>query len=791
MYLFIDGTQRQYIRNSIKIIDELQERINSATFNLDGSFDISYYEEVKIYQGAKIVSLSGTALVIDRDYTQTEFFRAGDEIWLGLGLSTEEAVTIASVDKKAITLTASASSSHNAEELMGKKMFAGVVPNVSDFNIGTLKNLEYSATCVDYTRIFDKELINESYEDRDGRYIINDFCNGFINKNTVIDQLDYDTNGDIQTEWVKTGTVNLAETDDTDPYEKDHWGMFSGTGAVSGTYTASPVSSDVSSYVGVSSGQPTQGILGFWIKANTPVNISNFQIKLGSDSSNYIITSDLSASIGTDPIYLEVELKDLSITGTPNWLACDFATIELTTTGNAEVRVAGLRFLEDERFKHYPNVRTTTSFADFNIPRVKPIEVMQRIADELAWYWYIDYDRNIHLFSQETNAAPFSITNTSNNFKGLKLKWDTSRLVNRQVVKGADEVSLSTYSQVVEGDSVLREWLMKTKFKNLVVSLDDNTSTDTMEAGTTTTNVEATSHGLVTGDYIVNRSRSNAIRKITRVDDDNFTVLAVPSQASGDTFSKFVEQTVGVEGFDDETSFDYMSNFNEKSIRSSADTATLQAAEFLLFKYNEVVAILVQRRNGTSVDNMISILGYTNGIVDGTPIVDRTIKTRAEAQKLADAQLTKYSNVIISAKFSTTCEGLKSGQIIRITDTGESNRNIDQDFMIQKVQLREFEDGENVYNVTCSSSLFGIMELFQQLLRQGRKLEVDEDAKIEKIEDINEEITTTIAVTSSVNGNLIEEEISMGESAASALFTPPYKWGPHADQGSWNLCEWG
>jgi hypothetical protein len=35
---------------------------------------------------------------------------------------------------------------------------------------------------------------------------------------------------------------------------------------------------------------------------------------------------------------------------------------------------------------------------------------------------------------------------------------------------------------------------MKNKFKNLVVKLDDGTSTDTTEAGTSTTTINATAH---------------------------------------------------------------------------------------------------------------------------------------------------------------------------------------------------------------------------------------------------------------------------------------------------------
>jgi hypothetical protein len=54
-----------------------------------------------------------------------------------------------------------------------------------------------------------------------------------------------------------------------------------------------------------------------------------------------------------------------------------------------------------------------------------------------------------------------------------------------------------------------------------------------MEATTTTTTVKATAHGLIVDDYMVNRTRSNAVRKVLTVPDpDSFTVDAVTSQAS-------------------------------------------------------------------------------------------------------------------------------------------------------------------------------------------------------------------------------------------------------------------
>jgi hypothetical protein len=60
---------------------------------------------------------------------------------------------------------------------------------------------------------------------------------------------------------------------------------------------------------------------------------------------------------------------------------------------------------------------------------------MQRLADELGWFWYIDYDKNIRLFPESTNFSPIIINETSDNFKDLSISIDTSRLMNRLVIR--------------------------------------------------------------------------------------------------------------------------------------------------------------------------------------------------------------------------------------------------------------------------------------------------------------------------------------------------------------------
>lgn len=801
MFVFIDGVDRtkNVKRNTITIFDELQERMNTCRFVSFG-FIPEELKEVKIYSGFFIESATVNTIILQKEYdeaVQNNIFRVGLKITVRINESTEQIRTISNIDNNngllRLTVSENFTSTPIKDEKCGIKVFAGNIHSIRDRNIRTLNNIEYGITVLDYTKIFDKQLVNDTYENRDGRYIINDFCNNFINNNSVIDQLNYANNTAIQVVWIEGGTGSNPLTDSNNPFETDHWGVFpSASGSAS--FEASLPTVDGSSFVGVTSGTPTKGELGFWIKVDDVSLLSSIQIKIGNDSSNYFISSDFSSLISEDnkEVYVDLNLKDFTETGSVDWQNIDFLRLEITSTGTINTSLAGIRFLEDEFFRHYPFCQTSTQFDDFKVPRKKPTETMQIISDTLGWYWYIDYDKNIHFFPQEQNAAPFEITETSNNFLNLSIKVDTSRLLNRQVVEGGTETSISKYNQVVEGDGFVREWILKNKFKNLIVKLNDGISTDVMEAGTDATTVKATAHGLSVDDYIVNRSRQNAVRKVLTVPDtDTFTVESVTGQIPGDSFSLFVQQNVGVEGIGDETINDYMSNFNEKSIRNAADNATLNTGDFLLFNYNEVNPILVQTSDNVSIDSMINILGYSNGVFDGQKIINKTLQTRIEARNIANAEIKKYSNPIITATFDTTQEGLLSGQLIRIKDTANGTRNINQEFVIQRVKLTQAAWGENVYKITCSSLLFGMLELLQQLLRKDRELDVEEDAVIDNIENAFETLTISDNVTFEVDGNKQQETLTISDNVITKVFIPPFKYGPDPDQAIYNLSSYG
>lgn len=144
--------------------------------------------------------------------------------------------------------------------------------------------------------------------------------------------------------------------------------------------------------------------------------------------------------------------------------------------------------------------------------------------------------------------------------------------------------------------------------------------------------------------------------------------------------------------------------------------------------------------------------------------------------KTAQAVVQKYSNVVITATFTTNQEGLESGQIINITDTTSSERDISQDFVIQSVKMKQIAWGENRYTITCSSLLFGMLELLQQMLAAGRKIQVDEDEVVNNIEDQYDTVIMTEVVTTDIDGELTTEIVVIADSLNTSIVEPPFQW---------------
>lgn len=153
------------------------------------------------------------------------------------------------------------------------------------------------------------------------------------------------------------------------------------------------------------------------------------------------------------------------------------------------------------------NVVGTQPIESFSFNRLTVADCLQKLADALSYVWYVDYDGDIHFFPKNTEMAPFSLSDTSQNYiyDSLKITTDITQLRNSVLVQGGENVSASPRTELHSGDGTRAQFGLTNKF---------------------------------------------ASKPTVEVDS--------------------VAQTVGTEFLDDDASFEVMWNFNEKYLRFTA-----------------------------------------------------------------------------------------------------------------------------------------------------------------------------------------------------------------------------
>lgn len=802
LFYYINGSDRSsdVTESTLTISNQIQQRSDTAAFEVFRNSKPVANQDVKIYDGDLVSNIVGAVITLTGKFaTQVNKFYAGQVVWLNIGTSYLEKATVLSYNEATLTLTLTATPVHppSAGSQMGQLIFGGIVSRVKDKNLHSLSNLLYDVTCVDYTKIFDKKIVSDTWSDVDARYIINDFCNTTVNYNQTLDNLSYADNTSIQAAWTKSldgsnPTVDLSSFIEGTSSAIFSWVYGSGTAK----WEASLSSRNISDLLGVTSGTPAKGRLMLWGYASDLNKITSLKIRIGSSNVNYVEVT-LQPTIVGDWGYMSASLAGITPTGTPNWTSWTYTAIIIAETASSSIKLNGLRVNDDSSFTLY-NVTTTPIIQDYRSPQLKPTALVNQLAQAYSYVWYIDYERDIHFVTDESYPSPLSITDTSNNFYDLKTDIDASNIGNSIIINGGEMLSLSTYAQVFEGDGVFRVWLLKSKFANLVVKTDNGSSTKTTEATTNTTSVKITAHGFLVGDHIVNRTRSNTIRQILTVPDaDHFTVEAIAGQTSGDSISYFAAtKTIGVEGLVDETTVDYVYNSNEKSVRATSQTNTLTAGTFIRFSYNERLQIQTKYTNTASA-NALKSIGLGDGIFDLAPYNDKNITDLNTAILIAQAKTAQFSNPVINGSFTTDQRGLRAGQLITINQS--TGRAINTTYVVQKIQTKqkggEYQDYLE-YSVTFGTTLFGWIEFMQKLLKNTNNVDILIDEVVETFvssDEVTAAIDTNTVAKGGIKKTTIAEIPTTHDDNTAIKFTPPWHWEASVGQPvttRWNLFSW-
>lgn len=97
--------------------------------------------------------------------------------------------------------------------------------------------------------------------------------------------------------------------------------------------------------------------------------------------------------------------------------------------------------------------------------RITVSECLQKLAELSNYYWYVDYDQDVHFFATNGQAAPFELTDTAGNhvFESLSIKRDITQLRNSIIIQGG-EIPGSSRTVKYAGDGDRAEFDTQYKF---------------------------------------------------------------------------------------------------------------------------------------------------------------------------------------------------------------------------------------------------------------------------------------------------------------------------------------
>lgn len=662
-------------QGSLQITEAMGSRRNTASFRTIG-VKIDHGHSVRIYETLELrqSSSSGTAVLYVVDtYQDSQKWKANDVILVDIQGAGERRYTILSVDHDARTVTLTTNLAANLTKgthKVGRLIFGGVTLNVPDEEIGPLTGVfEYGVKCADWSNLYDRKLVTAQFEDKYPREILGRVVYGFCATDTSVDLETFEA------AWTQSGQGNAMADETTDRLQGSKAQKTSTSGSGTGVWTKTLASTSLTAY----------RHLRFWWKvaAGEGAKVTSLTLRLGTDASNYFeYTFTRIGSSFEDCWNFESAILNeyASQTGSPDLSAIEWAQIRVGC--NAAITANSLFFdhlhATTGGFTITNVVRGNVKFEDVRSAYKKPTVLTEDIAKQASLFWYIDIERDLHLFSTAAVMAPFEIDDSSENYSNLELEVDITKLRNRQVVRGGEAPATSLYTQPFVSDGVQTSFTLDYKPKDLKMYVEG------------------------------------------------------------------IEQTIGVEGFVDETTVDWIYNFEEKVIRkTAAGTIPPQGdeGEFTMYPYQP---IRVAVTSPTSITAMQAATGG-DGIYDGPVINDASISSFEDARSRGRAELTLYANAVRTVTFDTDIDGLHAGQTIEITDT---QRGISaENFLIQNVKYKQKFGDRFAYSVTASTTIFGLIEFMQMLLKRANQLTVSPSEVVDTILTVDETMTLADVIT--------------------------------------------
>ncbi len=731
--------------NSVKITEQMNNRANTLSFSvtnkqvIEGQF-VSVFEYFKLTTEA----LSGqNILEVDDIGEINQKYRAWDTILLWIWTVNERKFVIQSVDytNKEITLTENLLITFPSESKWWRKMFSGNVLNAPEKEWTRWEcvwQTERDVSCSDFMKLFDRQVVVETFENQYVREIIwrivYEFCAN--DSEVIIDDLqNARTAGGVALSMLPDSVDRIQGT-----YSQKSWTSGAGVWSWSKTFSALDLSQ--------------KKYIKFWLKTGLDqwIKIQNITLKVWSWASDYFafnlskIWPDREDHWSFDSFILA---EYDSIVWSPSFSSISWVQYEITCDDS--IPSWGLFFdvisSTTGGFTLTGVERMGTKYEDVRVQYKKPSVVVENFA-KLQWnYWFIDYERDIKFFSKLGNTpAPFSLTPTSLNFGDLTIDADITNLKNRQTVRGWEAPDQFLYTQDEISDGEEESYRLDYKPKWLRIYVDTGSWYVEKTVGVENLN-EYSSPVLVSwATWLAGIATITAVAHWYSNGDIVFISGINPWWYNGEyTISNITANTFDISIFTNPWTYvwagttakalDFIYNFSEKIVKIK-NHPKLGAWDKFRRVYYPYKPVRVRVSNWISITKMKALTGG-DWVYDWAVIIEPAIKSFQEARQRAKAEVDLYCNPQITATFQTNYDWLHAWQLLTIVDP---DRDINDQFLIQKISISSKQWDYRTYSVNAATSLYGIIEFFQLLLKKSDKFQVDVSEIVDIVLNDDEEI---------------------------------------------------
>lgn len=226
-----------------------------------------------------------------------------------------------------------------------------------------------------------------------------------------------------------------------------------------------------------------------------------------------------------------------------------------------------------------------------------------------------------------------------------------------------------------------------------------------------------------------------------------------------------VRQAVGIDNIDNTLSFDALYNFTEKTVKWRPDNKPVQDAT-LSYSGKPYLPVIVKLKSPVDIAAIFSAEGSLGDGKYEYLVVDNSINSKEAARERALAEIRSYGDSISEGEFTTETSGLRAGQQILVNSTA---LNVNEYYVINRVVsvMKDKDTMRYKVSLVTTKTMDFIAIMKKLLLAETKKIIINEGEVIDLVESLDDTITLSEVVVSSLSHNPQTETITLSED-----FTP-------------------